>query len=154
MNVEGTRVSGHRFVIATGSRPAVPSIPGLEEVGYLDNTTIWNLKESPRSMAIIGGGAVGLEFGQALQRLGVEITIVEEVATLLPKEDPEASEQIKAALEAEGIKVFTNVEITGVAVPRRAEDPQVPLEGRREHLSRRPAPRSSWRRAGWRTSRD
>lgn len=116
VHVEGHRLNGHRFVIATGSRPAIPNIPGLEEAGYLDNTALWDLTEAPRSLAILGGGASGLEFGQALHRLGVEITILEEAPRLLPSEDPEASSRIQTILEAEGVKVFTNIAVHGVAL--------------------------------------
>lgn len=112
--VDGRRVNGHRFVIATGSRPAVPPIPGLEEAGYLDNTTLWDLEAPPRSLAIVGGGAVGLEFGQALRRLGVEVTILEEAPRVLGPEDAEASECLRAILQEEGLRIVTDAEITAV----------------------------------------
>ncbi|CAN5808981.1 hypothetical protein BH23PLA1_BH23PLA1_26800 [soil metagenome] len=116
------RISGRRFVIATGSRPAVPPIPGLEEAGYLTNNSFWDLSERPDSLAIIGGGAVGVEFGQALARLGVEVTILEMGKRLLPMEDPEVSELVQDLFQREGIKVFTDVEVIGV---ERRDDKKV-----------------------------
>ncbi len=108
------RINGHRFVIATGSRPAVPSIPGLEAAGYLTNNTFWDLNELPKTLAIIGGGAVGMEFGQALARLGTEVTILEMNDQILPAEDPEVSSRVQDILSQEGIKFFTGVEVVGV----------------------------------------
>ena len=116
VEVEGRRVEATRFVIATGSKPAVPEIPGLIEAGFLDNRSIWGLKARPESIAILGGGVSGCEFAQALARLGVEVTILQKGPRLLPKEEPEASEAVRDAFEAGGIKVFTGVEVVGVAL--------------------------------------
>ncbi len=87
IRVDGKPVKGRRFAIATGSRPAIPPIPGLEEAGYLNNTSFWDLTEQPESLAIIGGGAVAVELGQALQRLGTRVTILERRPRLLGPED-------------------------------------------------------------------
>jgi len=111
-----TRISGHRFVIATGSRPHPPMISGLEEAGYLDNRTVWDLNERPDSLAIIGGGASGIEFGQAYARLGVKVTIIEEGPHLLPREDRELADRLRAILTTEGLSVFTNVEVRGIVL--------------------------------------
>jgi len=108
-------IEARRFVIATGSRPAVPAIHGLAEAGFLDNRTIWGLEELPESLVIIGGGPVALEFGQAFARLGSEVTILSESTQLLPHEDPEVSELMKAALIAEGITVHTGAQVNGVS---------------------------------------
>jgi pyruvate/2-oxoglutarate dehydrogenase complex dihydrolipoamide dehydrogenase (E3) component len=94
----------------------VPQIPGLPEAGYLDNTTIWSLSELPKSLVIIGGGPVGLEFGQALRRLGAEVTILESNPRILAREDAESAEALRTALEAEGIRIFTGAEVAGVAL--------------------------------------
>ncbi len=115
--VEGQEpIESRRFVIATGSRPAIPAIQGLVEAGFLDNRTIWGLEELPESLVIIGGGPVALEFGQAFARLGSEVTILSRSTHLLPREDPEVSEFVKAALIAEGITVHTSAQVNGVAV--------------------------------------
>lgn len=109
-------ISGHRFVIATGSRPHPPMISGLEEADFLDNRTVWDLVERPESLAIIGGGASGIEFGQAFARLGVPVTILEEGPHLLPREDRELADRLRAILTTEGLSVFTNIEVRGIVV--------------------------------------
>ncbi|WP_169976579.1 dihydrolipoyl dehydrogenase family protein [Tautonia rosea] len=110
--VDETRpIQGRAFVIATGSRPAIPPIKGLEAANPLTNETIWTLTDRPESLVVIGAGAVGLELSQALARLGVEVTIIETAPRILPQEDPEVSNRLRACLESEGIKIFTNAEI-------------------------------------------
>jgi pyruvate/2-oxoglutarate dehydrogenase complex dihydrolipoamide dehydrogenase (E3) component len=99
-----TLVNAKHFVIATGSSPAIPSIPGLEDVPVLTNETIWDNRTLPRHLIVIGGGAVGLELGQAHRRLGAEVTIVE-AARLLGAEDEEAVAVLRAALLAEGVNL-------------------------------------------------
>lgn len=109
------RVSGRRFVIATGSRTAWPSVPGLKDSGAIDNGTVWGLNELPESLAILGGGPSGLEFAQAFARLGSSVTVLETNDRVLAKEDPDASAAIAAALEAEGVTIRTGVRVAGVA---------------------------------------
>jgi pyruvate/2-oxoglutarate dehydrogenase complex dihydrolipoamide dehydrogenase (E3) component len=111
-----TRIHGHRFVIATGSRPAVPPIPGLAEAGYLDNVSVWDLEERPESLAIIGAGPVGMELAQAFARLGSKVTVLTDTDRILPREDPAVSARVESILAAEGIAFHTGVEITGVQV--------------------------------------
>jgi pyruvate/2-oxoglutarate dehydrogenase complex dihydrolipoamide dehydrogenase (E3) component len=110
------RISGHRFVIATGSRPAVPEVPGLESAGFLDNGTIWDLHERPRALVVIGAGPVGLEFGQAFARLGTPVTILSDGPHILPAEDPEVADRVQAYLAGEGIAFHLGAEVTGVSV--------------------------------------
>ena len=113
--VDGTtRISGQKFVIATGSRPMIPDIPGLAEAGYHDNTTIWNLTERPASLTVIGAGPTGIELAQAFARLGIEVTVLADSEHILPREDPEVSERVETCLAAEGITFRTGVEVTGV----------------------------------------
>jgi pyruvate/2-oxoglutarate dehydrogenase complex dihydrolipoamide dehydrogenase (E3) component len=109
------RISGHRFVIATGSRPAVPPIPGLREVGYLDNESIWSLTELPDSLVVVGGGPVGIEFAQAFARLGSKVTVLADGPRILPREDAEISERVRVVLAAEGIAFQLGVEVTAAA---------------------------------------
>src|SRR6185369_1322403 len=102
------------FIIATGSRAAVPPVIGTSRVPYFTNETIFDdLKEKPASLLIIGGGPIGCELGQMLDRLGVKVTILQRGPRLLPKEDPVVSEFVRARLEAEGVGVVTEVEIEG-----------------------------------------
>jgi pyruvate/2-oxoglutarate dehydrogenase complex dihydrolipoamide dehydrogenase (E3) component len=97
------------FVIATGSRATIPKIEGLDQVPYFTNETIFDeLKEKPEGMIILGGGPIGCELGQAFQRLGVKITIVQNRDQLLPPEDPDVAEFIQKRFIAEGIDVRLN----------------------------------------------
>lgn len=105
--VNGRRLQARAFVISTGSRPAIPAIPGLEEAGYLTNEQVFSLQQSPESLAVIGGGPIGCELGQAFHRLGSKVTIITSSSSLLPKEDPEAAEVVQKQFESEGIRVLT-----------------------------------------------
>jgi dihydrolipoamide dehydrogenase len=100
-------------VLATGTGPAVPPIPGLREVGPWDNRAVTSAKELPRRLVVLGGGAVGAEMAQAYKRLGCEDVVVLEAAErLLGREEPFAGEEVRAAFEAEGITVVTGVRMT------------------------------------------
>ncbi len=95
-------------MIATGSRPLVPQIKGLEETDYLTNEDVFNLKQLPASLIVVGGGPIGVELGQAFVRLGVNVTIVEGLDRILPKEDREVSTTLTEVLLSEGINIVIN----------------------------------------------
>jgi len=101
----GTVVRARRFVIATGSRPLVPPIPGVETTPYLTNETIFDLRDRPGHLIIIGGGPIGVEMAQAHRRLGCEVTVIES-AKVLSREDPELAAVVIEALRAEGIQLL------------------------------------------------
>jgi pyruvate/2-oxoglutarate dehydrogenase complex dihydrolipoamide dehydrogenase (E3) component len=94
-------------VIATGSKPAIPQIPGLAEVDFWTTHDVIQAERLPKSLVVLGGGAVGCELGQVLARFGVDVAIVEAGERLLPLEEPEASEAVEAAFASEGIAVHT-----------------------------------------------
>lgn len=98
-----TRVIAKRFVLATGSRPKVPPVEGLEAIPYLTNETIFDLTVRPRHLLILGGGPIGLEMAQAHRRLGCDVTVVDS-GRPLSKEDPALAERLVAALEDEGVR--------------------------------------------------
>ena len=106
-------------LIATGSSPAVPKIPGLENSVYRTNTTLFDLETVPESVGIIGGGYIACEMGQALARLGAKVTIFEHGERLLKHDDAEVVTVLTDALRHEGITIHTGVEI--VEVPLRGE---------------------------------
>ena len=108
-----TRVRARRFVIATGSSPAVPNIPGLEAAGFLTNETIFDLARVPERLCVIGAGAVGVELAQAFQRLGARVTLLE-AQGLLASEDPELVAPVRAALLREGVDVRENARVLRV----------------------------------------
>jgi pyruvate/2-oxoglutarate dehydrogenase complex dihydrolipoamide dehydrogenase (E3) component len=100
-----TRIEGHRFLIATGSRPAPPTIPGLVEAGYLDASSLWSLQAVPQSLVVIGAGAVGIEFAQAFARFGSKVTVLTDKDNILPLEDPEVSGHVACMLTGEGLTI-------------------------------------------------
>ncbi len=103
------------IVVATGSAPAVPPIPGLADVGYWTNHDIVEASELPESLVILGGGAIGCEIGQVAARFGVRVTIVEAAPRLLPLEEPEAGALLAEVLVAEGVTVSVGVAAAQVA---------------------------------------
>lgn len=107
------RVRARRFVIATGSRPLLPDVPGLRDVPFLTNEHVFRLGERPGHLAILGGGPIGCEMAQAFRRLGSAVTIVER-ARLLAREDAEAAEVVRAALLAEGVTILEETELRAV----------------------------------------
>ncbi len=95
------------IVIAAGARPLVPRIPGIEQARVLTSDTVWELRELPRRLVVLGGGPVGCELAQAFARFGAHVTQVEMLPRLLPREDPDAAELVRERFAAEGIDVRT-----------------------------------------------
>ncbi|SDW51407.1 Pyruvate/2-oxoglutarate dehydrogenase complex, dihydrolipoamide dehydrogenase (E3) component [Allgaiera indica] len=100
----GQQIRARRFVIATGSRPAIPPIPGLANTPYLTNETIFGLDALPRHLIVLGGGPIGIELAQAFRRLGAEVTVIE-AASALGREDPDLAQVALAGLRAEGVEI-------------------------------------------------
>lgn len=98
------RITARRVVIATGSSPLVPPIPGLEDVPYLTNETLFDLTETPKHLLIIGGGPIGMEMAQAHQRLGIKVTVIEG-AKALGRDDPEMAAIVLDNLRSEGLEI-------------------------------------------------
>ena len=110
---DGQRIQARRFVVATGSTPLVPPIPGLDQVPYLTNETAFELTERPRRLVVIGGGAIGCELGQAFRHLGSEVAILE-MASILPKDEPETVAVLRQALRRDGIELLEDSRVTRV----------------------------------------
>ena len=106
--------SAKRIVIATGSRPAVPAIPGLETVAYFTNETIFENSVLPKHLIIIGGGAIGMELAQAHRRLGSAVTVIE-AFTPLAKDDPELAAVVLESLRRDGVKIFAETAIKKIS---------------------------------------
>ena len=106
----GTIIRARRFVIATGSRPLIPAIPGVETVPYLTNETIFALREKPSHLIIIGGGPIGIEMAQAHRRLGCMVTVIEGMLAL-GKDDPDLAAVVLAALRAEGVTILEGMPV-------------------------------------------
>jgi mercuric reductase len=108
------RLSAPRILVATGSRTAVPPIEGLDEVGWIDHVSALELTELPETLLVVGGGAVGLELGQAFARFGSKVTIVDAVDRIAFRDDRDAAAELAGALEDEGIELILNTFVKGV----------------------------------------
>ncbi len=103
IEVNGKTLTFAKAVIATGGTAAIPKIPGLADVPYLTNSSIFNLTELPRRFGVIGAGPIGVELAQAFQRLGAQVTVFSRDERILPKEEPEAVEKVKESLQKDGV---------------------------------------------------
>ncbi|MEX2469920.1 MAG: FAD-dependent oxidoreductase [Pseudohongiellaceae bacterium] len=99
------------IILATGARPAVPPIPGLDSVDYLTSDTVWGLEELPPHLLVVGGGPIGCELAQAFSNLGSRVTQVDRAPRIMPREDPEVSELVTAQFRQQGIDVLTDHEL-------------------------------------------
>jgi pyruvate/2-oxoglutarate dehydrogenase complex dihydrolipoamide dehydrogenase (E3) component len=108
-------ITGRFILVCTGSRPAIAPITGLSEVEYLTTETLFDLTEPPASLVIVGGGPVASEIAQSLARIGTEVTVVGRNPRLLPREEPELSERLLAALRSDGVIVHLGREVTDIA---------------------------------------
>lgn len=109
--VNGEKLRARKFLVSTGSSPVVPPIPGLRDAGALTNESTLELKALPRSIVILGGGPIGIEFAQVFSRLGSEVTVLERQGQILPKEDSEIADALKDILVKEGIRIDFHTEI-------------------------------------------
>jgi pyruvate/2-oxoglutarate dehydrogenase complex dihydrolipoamide dehydrogenase (E3) component/uncharacterized membrane protein YdjX (TVP38/TMEM64 family) len=100
-------LSTRSIVIATGAAPFVPPLPGLQEVGFLTSDTLWEIREQPRRLVVLGGGPIGCELAQSFARLGSEVTQIEMLPRIMIREDEDVSAYARTALEADGVKVLT-----------------------------------------------
>jgi pyruvate/2-oxoglutarate dehydrogenase complex dihydrolipoamide dehydrogenase (E3) component len=119
LSVDGTTVRGETVVLATGSRPVTPPIAGLAEAQPLTNENVFDLRTLPPRLAVLGGGPIGLELGQAFARLGSEVTILEGLDRVAVKEEPEASVAIADVLQREGVRLVLGSFVE--AVQRQAD---------------------------------
>jgi pyruvate/2-oxoglutarate dehydrogenase complex dihydrolipoamide dehydrogenase (E3) component len=116
VEVNGQKLPAKNFVIATGSRAAVPKIEGIDEVPYFTNETIFDeLKEKRESMIVLGGGPIGCELAQTFRRLGLQVTIVQRGDQLLPREDRDVAEFLERHLINEGVRIIKNADAHSVA---------------------------------------
>ncbi len=111
----GGRLIETRFIlVCTGSRPAVPPIPGLQDVGFITSETFFQLDRVPGSLIFVGGGPISLELAQGMRRLGAEVTVLEVADQIAPREEPELVATLVAMLRREGVVIETGVQIDGV----------------------------------------
>ncbi|RMF92020.1 MAG: mercuric reductase [Candidatus Schekmanbacteria bacterium] len=114
IEVEGNILRFKKAVIATGARPFVPPIDGLEEAGYLTNETVFSLTTAPKHLVVVGGGPIGCELSQAFRRLGVKVTIIQKEKQFLTREDTEAAKILENVFRKEGINMIFSADLTKV----------------------------------------
>jgi pyruvate/2-oxoglutarate dehydrogenase complex dihydrolipoamide dehydrogenase (E3) component len=129
----GKTIRARRFVIATGSSAAIPPIPGLDQVRYLTNETIFNLTERPSRLIIVGGGPIGMELAQAYRRLGAEVTVLE-AFKVLGREDSEFSSLVADCLRTEGVDIREGIKIARVEAAGSGARVVLEGDGREEHI--------------------
>lgn len=107
IELNGKLISTKAIIIASGARPLVPSLPGIDQCDYLTSDTLWSLRELPKRLVVLGGGPIGCELAQCFQRFGSQVTIVEMGAHILPREDEDVAKVISEKFEREGISLIT-----------------------------------------------
>ncbi|MCK5455087.1 MAG: mercuric reductase [Calditrichia bacterium] len=128
---EKVLLNGEFIIINSGAKPLIPDISGLKEIDYLDSSTVMDLEEIPKHLVVIGGGYIGLEFGQMFRRFGSKVTIIQRGSQLLSREDEDVAETVATILEGEGIKVLLNSQVTAVKKTSNDQlDISVSMDGR------------------------
>ncbi len=132
---ENVKIRARRFVVATGSAPATPPIPGIDTVDALTNETIFEQPALPDHLVVIGGGPIGVEMAQAHRRLGCNVTAIQK-STILPKDDPELVDVVRSRLRQEGVALYEGSTVTrvmrtagGIAVSMRQGEGNLTVEG-------------------------
>lgn len=126
LQIDGETITSRNTIIATGSRPAVPNIEGLQEAGYYTNNDLFDLQQLPASLLVIGGGPIGVEMGQSFARLGSKVTLITRASRVLPKEDADSSTTLANVLTSEGIQLVT--EATLIKVERNGDNKVVTVQ--------------------------
>jgi len=128
-------IRGRQIVLATGTVPSIPPIPGLEAAGYITNREAVHLQALPRRLVVLGAGPIGLEFAQVFHRFGAEVTVVEQAPQILPREDEEIAGLVAGFLAEEGIRLLTAVTAESVArTPEGAKQVRVRTASGAEEL--------------------
>ncbi|MGW8312974.1 MAG: FAD-dependent oxidoreductase, partial [Desulfuromonadales bacterium] len=107
VEVNGKTLTTRNIILATGARPMIPPVEGLDQIEYLTSDNLWQLRENPGRLVVLGGGPIGSELTQAMARLGAQVTQIEMLPRILSREDPDVSEYMQQIFEAEGIRVLT-----------------------------------------------
>ena len=110
VEVNGATISARNIIIASGARPRVPDIPGLQALDYLTSDTVWDIREAPTHLLVLGAGPIGCELAQAFARLGTRVTLVTHAARILPREDAEVSAAVAATFVSHGMTLHTGYE--------------------------------------------
>ncbi len=128
-------LTAEKFFVNAGARPSVPPLTGLNDVPFLNSTSIMELDFVPEHLLVLGGGYVGLEFGQMFRRFGSQVTIVQSGGQLLTREDLDVAQEVARILEEDGIKVLLNAKATGVSKTGAAITVEMEQQGRKVTVS-------------------
>src|SRR5258706_2802683 len=120
LSVGGDRLTAAKIFINVGGRAHIPKMPGIDQISYLTNSSMMDVDFLPRHLVIVGGGYIGLEFGQMFRRFGSEVTIIEMAPRLIKREDPDISQAVKEIIEKEGVEVRLNAKC--IAFRKSADD--------------------------------
>ena len=116
VRINGKVLSTRNIIVATGAEPFIPPIKGIDEIHYLTSDNIWEIREQPKRLVVLGGGPIGTELTQTFNRLGSHVTQVERAASIMTREDPEISEMVADKLRHEGVEILTGYTATEVEV--------------------------------------
>lgn len=130
IEVNGEKITGEKFLISTGSSTFIPPIPGLADIDYLTNIEALSLKELPKSMVILGGGPLGLEFSQIYNRFGTKVTVLQSADRIVDREEPELSDFLRKKLEEEGITIHTSAQTKSVGRHNGLIEVQTDVQGK------------------------
>jgi pyruvate/2-oxoglutarate dehydrogenase complex dihydrolipoamide dehydrogenase (E3) component/uncharacterized membrane protein YdjX (TVP38/TMEM64 family) len=133
VEVDGRSIRTRAIIVATGARPRIPDIPGLSKLNYLHSDNLWQLQTLPRRLLVLGGGPIGCELAQSLQRLGAEVTLVCDSARLLPREDAEVGELLAQRFVTEGMRLLCGHQVLSFEQDDKGDHARVqPLSGGEE----------------------
>lgn len=132
LRVDGEVLPANKFIIATGSEPEIPSIQGIDEIGFLTYPQVLRLENIPQSVGVIGASPFGLEFAQFLSRLGSEVTVFEPNEHILPEEDAEVADFLEDTMAEQGITFYTGGKITRVKQVGEGREVTVDMDGEEE----------------------
>ena len=135
VEIDGRTLTTKSIVIATGARPFVPPIPGLERVDFLTSDTIWNLRKKPERLLVLGGGPIGSELSQTFSRLGCRVTQVEKAPRLLSREDPECGDAVMERFRSEGIDVRSGTTCKEIRRDASGQYAVVEKDGKEESIA-------------------
>ena len=116
VEINGKVITAKNIIVATGAQPLVPSIKNIESVEFLTSDTIWEIREQPKRLVVLGGGPIGTELSQAFHRLGSEVTQIEDFDRIMSREDPEFSHMVMDSMKAEGVEILTGHTATEVVI--------------------------------------
>ncbi len=124
-----THLSANRIIVSTGSSPAVPPIPGLQETGFITNLDVFDLERFPERVIVLGGGPIGVEMAQAFARLGTRVSIIDKAAHVLPREDADMADYVEAALRRDGVDLSLGVKIVKVEAGKKEKLVTIRVDG-------------------------